>query len=783
MAALFTGAGAAIASRLQLRAGLEELLPTSDPRVGALAELERRMGQLSSLVVEIRSPDPQANRDYAARLAHRLEREPLIERAAYGVPEVRALLEHEKWLYADEETLGELRDRLAFERARAKNPLLAAISEPSSLDELRARADRGRPALDRLPGGWFQNARGDLLALVLLPARDATSADDEKLEQVVRRAIAEEPPPAGVATALAGQVHGAVQERRAIVQDVAVTTAIVSALVALVVGLYFGKLRAIPLMVAPSAVAVAGAMAVARLAFGGLNSSSAFLIAIIVGNGINYPILTLSRYGEERAAGAAVAEAITRAVGGTARATALAAFAAAAAYGSLALTRFRGFSQFGAIGAVGMALSWAATMTVLPSLLWALDRRRSAAPERVRRVDFARPFAAAVARAPFAIAGLSLALTVGAAAALPRWMADPFEYDFRHLRTIHTDDADGAELDQLFGRALSPQVMLAPSRDAARRAAAQLRARAAEPHSPVAHVVTFDDLLPGTPAEQQRKLAILGEIRRILDDPALATLAPEKRAEAARWRPPDDLRPLTESDLPEVARRPFTERDGTLGRVVLVYPPQQGFSVVDGRDLLRLADALDGVTVDGAPMVAAGRAQIFAAMIGSIAHDAPIATGASFAAVALLTLALLRLRPGALAILGALAVGVLWMIGVAAACGMKLNFLNFIALPITFGIGVDYAANVWLRYRSDGGIVGAVASTGGAVVLNSATTIIGYGSLLAAHNRALRSFGALAILGEFACLAAAMLLMPSLAVLWERRRRRAAARPAGARLL
>jgi predicted RND superfamily exporter protein len=63
-----------------------------------------------------------------------------------------------------------------------------------------------------------------------------------------------------------------------------------------------------------------------------------------------------------------------------------------------------------------------------------------------------------------------------------------------------------------------------------------------------------------------------------------------------------------------------------------------------------------------------------------------------------------------------------------------------------------------------------VASTGSAVALCSWTTIVGYGSLLAARNRALQGFGAMAILGEVACLTAAIVGLPSL-VLWVQKRR------------
>jgi predicted RND superfamily exporter protein len=107
---------------------------------------------------------------------------------------------------------------------------------------------------------------------------------------------------------------------------------------------------------------------------------------------------------------------------------------------------------------------------------------------------------------------------------------------------------------------------------------------------------------------------------------------------------------------------------------------------------------------------------------------------------------------------------------------VRVTFLNFIALPITFGIGAEYALNVLTRYREDRNIAQAVLSTGAAVALCSWTTIIGYGSLLAARNQALNGFGWMAILGEISCLMAAIIALPA-AVLWWRRR---AARGGGA---
>jgi len=54
----------------------------------------------------------------------------------------------------------------------------------------------------------------------------------------------------------------------------------------------------------------------------------------------------------------------------------------------------------------------------------------------------------------------------------------------------------------------------------------------------------------------------------------------------------------------------------------------------------------------------------------------------------------------------------------------------------------------------------------------SLTTIIGYSSLLLADNRGLYSFGVVSVIGEFTCLAAAVVLMPALLVLLQRRKSR-----------
>jgi predicted RND superfamily exporter protein len=131
-----------------------------------------------------------------------------------------------------------------------------------------------------------------------------------------------------------------------------------------------------------------------------------------------------------------------------------------------------------------------------------------------------------------------------------------------------------------------------------------------------------------------------------------------------------------------------------------------------------------------------------------------------------------RLRMS-MASMASLFVGVLLTLGLVAWTGERLNFSNFVALPITFGVSADYAINMLRRYQAEpqSSLAVALSRTGGAVVLCSAATIIGYGSLIMAQNRALFSFGVLAIAGELMCLATAVIGLPAALSFWQRRSR------------
>jgi hypothetical protein len=152
-------------------------------------------------------------------------------------------------------------------------------------------------------------------------------------------------------------------------------------------------------------------------------------------------------------------------------------------------------------------------------------------------------------------------------------------------------------------------------------------------------------------------------------------------------------------------------------------------------------------------------------MLAAMTQDGPKATATAMIGSVLVVLLVLGVGKEARVTLACAGLGVMGMLTAAWAMGIKVNFLDFVALPITIGIGVDYGVNIVARARQTGGAHAgrrALVSTGPVVTLCSYTTVVGYASLLFSQNRGIHTFGLSAMIGELTCLSAAILLAPAL---------------------
>ena len=379
-----------------------------------------------------------------------------------------------------------------------------------------------------------------------------------------------------------------------------------------------------------------------------------------------------------------------------------------------------------------------------------------------------------VTRHPTAILGTAMLATVVAVLRIKSVGRDWLEYDFSRLRRADSHVSGeafwGRKMDDLLGRYLTPLVVLTNQRSEASSVSSGLRRASADPplSNFVESVVSIDDVVP---RDQERKIAVVRQIRRDLTPRLRASLTDGQRSLVDRYLGDDALTPIGPADLPSSLTAGFRERDGALDKTVLVYPRPsralwQGPAIMDMTAALRAA-AERSTPAGAAPARLAGSTPLSADIISSIRRDGPLATVAALAAVVVLVILIFRRTVATPLIIASLLVAVIGLRGAMMALGVKLNFCNFIAFPITFGIGVDYAVNIMARYREGRAfnVSEAIRSTGGAVGLCSLTTIIGYSSLLFAQNRALFLFGVAAVLGEIACVTTATIVLPAALVL------------------
>ena len=773
--------------KLELHTDLAELLPDNYPAVVALRTISPRQKSATNLVMLVHSKNPESNRRFADALRVRFEKLiPTVFTEIQWKPEteIPEYAQKQKYLYAelaDLENADSLLDRLIAKRS---NPIFVDLEgDPEAeLRDMRTRLNAKLPprAAEAQPGGppparYFEGEREGrkYLGIMLWRRRDGfASAGDLETMRIVQQVVSETNPKSfdpDLKVEYSGQIAQAVDEQNGIRDDLVAATALCASLVFLSIYLYFRRFSMMFILGAPAVFGLLLSLVLARFTIHFLNVNTSFLISIILGNGINSPIILCARYGEERRRGQPVGAAVITAMVETFSGTLTAVCAASIAYGCLVLTSFRGFNQFGLIGGAGMLLVWVLTFLVVPPvLIWGeriLPGRFSPGHSL-----FHTPFlwiGRFVERHTLIPALGAIALLAVATPPLLRYVHDPIEWNFDNLRS---DDTPSQRLwpvmEQLgmgdvgAGYVGNDGVMLADKPEQADLIAEALRQKdkALGAKHCLKEVRTLNSLLP---KDQDQKLEILSRIRKKIDK-RKDLMDSDEWKEVEAWRPPDALHHLTVDDLPRQVREAFTEIDGQRGRLIGIDADNTTFYGWNGHDLIRISEVLQVDTL-GKRWMAASAATIFAGMLESIIHDGPRVTLAALIGVILMVMAIFGVR-GAIPVLLSLAVGVVWLGGLAGRMNIKLNFMNFVALPITLGIGADYAANIWARLRRDGinTLSDTIADTGSAVALCSITTIIGYSSLLLSRNRALRSFGLLAVLGEVTCLAAALFALPAL---------------------
>jgi predicted RND superfamily exporter protein len=774
---LLLGAGGVVlASRLEFRGSFVELLPQGAREVKDLTRVSEKAGGDGYLVLRGRGATPEQLKAFASELQRRLE----------GLPQVRyvehkydvGFFQRHGLLLMPPERLRELHEdlkaRLRFEKQQA-NPFYVELvkpQEPPSFEEIQKKYTLSAPVKE-----YLSSADGTEVYLMIKPA--GTAGDLSFARQFVdeAKALAAEVAKGypGVEVDATGNFQNRIEEDSVMQADLARSGILSALLAASLILLATRRLTALAVVGLPVMVSVILTFAFAQLAIGHLNVVTGFLVAILIGLGIEYGVHLSMRYWEERG-NKDVPAALRATVRGTFAGAITSAITNAAAFFVLLFAQFHAFNQFGLLAGMGVLLAVLITYAMGPSLLAIAERMRlRRAPAAATPALAAVPEPVVSPSAPESTGRrwptpiiLGVALAVMAFAGFSTFVAPElgFETDMRKLK----GDSPASRLDdhitEQLGAPLNPAILLVENLEqarAVREVVSQVQAKHGA-DSVFLRSTSLVDLLPGDMPSRQK------EIERLR---ALMDTIPEEFGKDERLTSFKDLlkaEPYGLEQLPVEARRRFEALDGK-GMFLLLFPSVSNY---DTRDLHRWAAQLDevveGAKAQGIDLAVLDSNRIASRIFSLVKGDGPFILGAAALVVFLAIFASLRSLKRAMLVAGPLFLGMLCLAGGMYLFNVQLNFINAVVLPNLLAIAVDNSVHLFHRYEEEGpGSLGKVVRhTGLAAVVATLSNAAGYGALLVASHQGLRSIGQIALLGVVCTFLGTTVFFPALLALIER---------------
>lgn len=530
--------------------------------------------------------------------------------------------------------------------------------------------------------------------------------------------------------------------------DLKTASAIGFCAVVLLLVVYTRRPRTLLLLSFPLLVGITFTFAFAELAIGRLNIISGFLASILSGLGIEFAIHLYLRHLEERGRGKGVDEAAEASMATTGRSLVGSALTNAGAFFVVSFAGFQGFSEFGVIAGVGMLLTLSVTLLLFPALNVALERIR---PMKVPPIVDGEGDGLFVPRwlQAAVLAGMT-GFFVFSVYQLSQGKVH-FRTNWREIKgESPASDFDDYIIESLGGSFTQSLVLVEKRGDLAAVEevvkAIEAKRKAAGKPVGITGTLSLDDLIP---ARQEAKLEWIQKL-----DAELARIKPERLDEAgqktlARARQLTQVRPFDLPEVPDSLKQRFLTAQGEGSLVILrtnylFYEHTQVVDWADEMDELRAELQQRGLET---PIISENwlAGTVFKIIIG----DGPFILLATLIVVFLVILLDFRSLGKAALVLSALMIGQISIAGAMALFGIELNFINAAILPIIVGVSIDNAVHIYHRFLEGGpdSIPKVLRYTASATSLSSATNLMGFGAMIVAHHKGLRSVAELAILG------------------------------------
>jgi predicted RND superfamily exporter protein len=760
-----------LAGHLDFRGSFLELLPQSAPEVKDLKWVAKKAGGDGYLILQVLGSTPDERRKFADEVAPKLETLPEVRYVEYRYSadffRKRAL-----WLLSADKLKGlhkDLSARIRYEKEQV-NPLVVDLTDatpPPSFAKVEKKYAGDAPRSE-----YIEAKNGQELYLLVKP--NGFAADLGFCRRLVSQVMmVSDTLVAAQFPALKLDTTGAYKiriEEDAVMKRDLVVSSVLSLVFATLLILVTTRRPVTFLSVGvPLVLGLTAAFAIADLAVGHLNVVTGFLVAILIGLGIEYGVHLSMRYFEERREHPP-AEAMRVAVHGTFSGAFTSALTNAAAFFALVFARFEAFQQFGLIAGVGVVCTLIAAYAVGPATLALAERVRPfhgaarpspTAAETLRTIGagWPTPVLLLILAAVVGFAGYSLSI-------LPKLT---LETDMRKLKgdspALHVED----HMTEQLGMQVFPSVWLVDNLEAANRVSELVRA-SQERHGSTSvfqKAASLNDFFPRDVEGRGREIR---SMKGLLADLPESVRKGEDGDKVREFEEMLEAKPFGPDEVPREIRRRFQALGGD-GTFVLIFPHYRNY---DTREIELWESQVDEVAnqarQEGMNLHILDSNLIAGRIFRLVYGDGPYILWSASAVVFLAIWASLRSLRKALLVAAPLFLGMTCLAGAMHLFNVHLNFINGAVLTNLLAIAVDNSVHLYHRYEEEGpGSLGFVLrQTGFAAVIATLTNGAGYGALLVAHHEGLRSIGQLAVLGVICTSIGTTVLFPALLALLER---------------
>ena len=305
--------------------------------------------------------------------------------------------------------------------------------------------------------------------------------------------------------------------------------------------------------------------------------------------------------------------------------------------------------------------------------------------------------------------------------------------------------------------------------------------RSSQQYNTISDYASIYSYLPGTASQQAERLAIIKRIAERTSDRNIRFLPTDEKNKIKNFRDRyTNIHELSFNDLPSWVKLQFKESglkplpprqdsgvDYAFGNVGVIY---QSTSTYAGRQAHMITHDVRSIRVDDKRLTAATGAFVYSDMLNLVKTDG-VKTSV-MALILIIVIVFFQQKNPILALVVAVPVslGLTATIAVMSWFNLKLGLFNIVMLPVTLGIGIDGSIYLLQRYQQlgRGSILEAMRQVSGPVFMSSATTVIGFGSMMFSQHMGLNTMGQLASIGISLSFCATFIIQPGLILICEK---------------